>query len=321
MPKDCIKRKLVILEERVGGEAADYSIRVLLSRQKFTQAVVVKDPTSGNMMTRTFEVEGPIAYLETTTNPRINQENASRAYELGIDETEEQTARIHSIQRQNRSLDGLKRAQDGDGVRTRHHHLQRLLKPVRVLIPYADLLSFPTRWLRTRRDNERFLTLIEAVAFLHQYQRERGTIAHPDGPVPYIVATVDDYTLAYELAREVLGATLHELTRAAQELWTEVRGLVAALCRVRPGQKTEEVVFTRRALRESCGWNDRRLRDALAELVEMEYVAAVGSQGKTYQYRLLCDAATTPSPLGQLTTPQQLALLTKAKQAGSDGGL
>ena len=309
-PKDAVKRKLVILEERTGGEAADYSIRVLLSRHKFTQAVVVKDPVSGAMQTQTFEVEGPIAYLETTTNPHFNDENASRCFLVGIDESEEQTARIHAVQRARRTLSGLFKSQDTEAIKRRHHHAQRLFEPVKVLIPYAEHLSFPTRWLRTRRDNERFLSLIEAIAFLHQHQRRRGSMPHPQGDIVYVEATVDDYRLAYDLAKGVLGATLHELTRGAQELWVEARNLVVALKGSRKAVRTEDVFFTRRMLRDHCGWPDRRLRDALGELVEMEYVGATaGSQGKTYQYRLLSDADTTPSPLGQLTTPEQLEAL------------
>jgi len=43
MERDALCRRLLILEERVGAEAADYSIRVLQSRQRLTQAVVIKD--------------------------------------------------------------------------------------------------------------------------------------------------------------------------------------------------------------------------------------------------------------------------------------
>jgi hypothetical protein len=92
MEPDTLKRKLLIIEERSGGEGADYSIRTLQSRQKLTQAVPIKDPNSGKIKTMTFEVEGPIAYLETTTNPNINHENATRCFEIFLDESIEQKA-------------------------------------------------------------------------------------------------------------------------------------------------------------------------------------------------------------------------------------
>jgi hypothetical protein len=164
-------------------------------------------------------------------------------------------------------------------------------------------LSFPTRWLRTRRDHERFLCLVEAAAFLHQKQRHHGVVEDENGRFEYIEATVADYRLAYELAREVLGSTLHELSRSAQELWEEAQRMVAAR---RATQQSVE--FTRRDLRAHTNWPDRRLREALGELVEMEYVGAnAGSQGKTYTYRLLAEVQGGPSPLRELTTPEELA--------------
>ncbi|MCE7874508.1 toprim domain-containing protein [bacterium CPR1] len=299
LPKDFLKRKLLILEERVGAEQADYSIRVLQSRQKLTQLVTIKDPASGKMKTRHYEVEGPIAYLETTTNPRLNHENATRCFELELDESEEQTQRIHARQREDHRRDrrsGHKAR--SESIRTRHHNAQRLLECVEVVIPYVDHLSFPSRWLRTRRDHKRFLCLIEAVTFLHQHQRSGGALE--DG-TRYVEATLQDYRLAYELAQDVLRSTLHELSRNSRELWP----LIQAWARGKSGQ-----VFTRRELRQETGWPDRRLQEGLQELVELEYLAVLaGSQGRTFQYQVLADVQDAPCPLGELTTPEQLTAL------------
>ncbi len=292
--KDFFKRKLLIMEERVGGEAADYYIRILQSSHKIRQAVVIKDPATGKMKTQEFEVEGPIAYLETTTESQINHENATRCFELFLDETEAQTQRIHERQRRARSLERLRRA-DRQKILERHHNAQRLLERVKVVIPYVDLLSFPSRWLRTRRDHERFLCLIEASAFLHQHQRSRKSITGPEGEeIPYIEATLEDYRLAYELARDVLKDTLHELSTPARELLETARQL-------EPG-------FTRRQLRERVQWPQRRLHDTLEELVDMEYlVATTGSNGKTFRYAVVLEEGQVPSPVHSLTHPDELA--------------
>lgn len=304
LPQDFLKNKLLILEERVGGEAADYSIRVLQSRQKLSQAVVIKDPTSGSMKTKHFEVEGPIAYLETTTNPHINYENATRCFEINLDESQRQTERIHQRQREARTLARFEKHPLKEVIRRRHHNAQRLLQPVKVLIPFVDKLSFPTRWLRTRRDHERFLCLIEVVAFLHQHQRKRGTVAASTGEkLDYIEATPADYRLAYELAREVLRATLHELSTGARELLGAIHEMVSE-----DEKPPCKVPFGRRQLRAHVNWPDRRLRETLQELVELEYLAAHGSQGRAYTYFLL-PVEEQVSPLAQLTTPEQLESL------------
>ena len=119
MKKDFLKHRLLILEERVGAEQADYSIRVLQSKQRLSQATVVKDPTTGRMRTRHYEVEGPIAYLETTTSSRINHENATRCFELHLDESEEQTRRIHHRQRQSRTEEFVD-VEDTEPILRRH---------------------------------------------------------------------------------------------------------------------------------------------------------------------------------------------------------
>lgn len=301
LPQDFLKHKLLIIEERAGGEAADYSIRVLQSKHKLSQAVPVKDPITGMIQTRLFEVEGPIAYLETTTSARVNYENATRCFEINLDETEEQTRRIHRLQRESRTLDRFRSDAAFELIKRKHHNAQRLLEPVAVVIPFVHQLRFPSRWLRTRRDHERFLCLIEVVTFLHQHQRERGSLVDEAGElVSYVEATVEDYETAYELAQEVLQSTLHELSKAARDLWDAIIK--------RFSEDKEFTSFTRRDMRASTGWPDKRLRQALAELVDMEYLAVdSGSQGRAYLYSILAGNNDSASlSLSELTTPDEL---------------
>lgn len=125
MERTALKRKLLILEERVGAIDADYSIRVLQSRAKLTQAVVIKDPQTGKMATKTFVVEGPIAYLETTTDNRLNHENATRCFEINLDESAEQTRKIQAWQRTARLGSKRDRRKDTENIKRRHHNAQR----------------------------------------------------------------------------------------------------------------------------------------------------------------------------------------------------
>jgi hypothetical protein len=302
--KDAYKRKLILMEERVGGEAADYYIRILQSSHVIRQAVVIKDPVTGQMRTQEFEVEGPIAYIETTTDAQINPENASRCFEIFLDESEAQTQRIQERQRAAREVQRHSQA-ERQAILERHHNAQRLLEPVMVVIPYVRHLSFPTRWLRTRRDNERFLCLIEASAFLHQHQRTCRRLTRPDGEeITYIEATVEDYRLAHELARNVLRDCLHELSPSARELLEVAR-------------KLDCDQFTRRELREASGWPQRRVIEATDELVAMEYLtASSGSQGKTYLYSLAKSNGSQPSPVSSLLRPEELErILARQDQA------
>jgi DNA primase len=296
MDKEALKRKLLIIEERTGAEAADYSIRTLQSRKKLTQAVPLKDPNTGKIRTMNFEVEGPIAYIETTTRPRINEENATRCFELYLDESKEQTKRIQQAQKEAKTLSGLNKTTARDQLILKQQNMQRLLKEVRVVNPYACLLEFPADWLRTRRDHLRFLNLIEAITFLYQYQREPKKT---DQGQEYIESTLEDYRTAYDLAKEVLGESFTELKKPQRELLEKIEALL---------KEEHQEAVNRRQIREYSGLADHRLRELLQELVSLEYLEVKeGRQGKSFQYQLAARANALDKELMGLTTPEELA--------------
>ena len=108
-------------------------------------------------------------------------------------------------------------------------------------------------------------------------------------------ANLDDYRLAYELAKDVLRDTLHELSISAREL-------------LRRASSIEDTPFTRRHLRDLTGWSQKRIHQAVHELVDMEYFAAIsGANGKAYQYTVIGSAGDGPSPVTNLLHPDELA--------------
>jgi hypothetical protein len=283
----------VIVEERYGSIEADYSIRVLQSRKKLIAAAPVKDPQTGNMRTKVFMVEARAAFIEATTASSVNHENATRCFELQMDETEEQTRRVHERQRLVRTGRGLELRREAEAITRRHWNAQRLLEPLPVVIPFADQLSFPSSWMRTRRDHARFLNLIEVVAFLHQHQRERK-----DGA---IVAAVADYAAAYALGAEVLAETLTDVRKPLREAYARIRALADA---------NEEATVSRRDIREALDVPDSTVRRWLADLVELEYLvpseASKGGQGRSTRYRMGAPEA-QPTALSGLMSPAALA--------------
>lgn len=283
-----LDRKLIIVEERYGSMEADYSIRVLQSRKKLIAAAPIKDPATGNMRTKIFTVEARAAFIEATTAGSINHENATRCFELSMDESPAQTQRIHERQRTMRTDAGLSLRKEVAAISRKHWNAQRLLEPLPVVIPYADQITFPFSWMRTRRDHARFLNLIEVSAFLHQHQREQRGGA--------IVASVADYATAYALAGEVLKDTLHELKKPLRETFERVRALSA---------KSEEAL-TRSAIREALALPDSTVRRWLSELVELEYLETeTGKQGKAVRYALTGRMPKEDVVLG-LLTPEDL---------------
>lgn len=298
---DALKYKLLIVDERDGSEESEYPIRTLQTRRVLKLAVPVKDPNSGKIKTTVLEIHGPIAYMESTTDAHINPENANRCFELYLDESESQTKAIFAAQRKARTLDGWRSERHKAEVLRLHHNAQRLLRPLKVIIPFVDQIEFPAAWLRGRRDNDRFLSLIEGIAFLHQHQR---TIGHDNGS-DFIEASVADYALAYDLAAQVFSGSMGDLSKPVAEFKTQMEAAMteqakAAKCSV------AEFFFTRRTVREATRLPDHIVKRHMRQLEELEYVQVVKApSGGFYRYRLASGEAVPPM-LDGLTAPAAL---------------
>ena len=173
----------------------------------------MKNPETGEFYEMDKEVPGPIGYIETTTKPAIHNENETRVFDIFIDESESQTRRILDAERK-RATGGGMTEKEKEYILRPFINAQKLLKPYKVIIPYADKITFPTNKVRIRRDFKRFLALIEASAILHQRQRK---FEDRNGET-YLLADIKDYTIAYDLAQKILIQTLKNISPAGERM-------------------------------------------------------------------------------------------------------
>src|SRR5262249_54414565 len=152
------------------------------------------------------------------TSVQVDEELLNRCLVLTVNEDREQTKAIHQVQRHKQTLAGQLDGQGREQALTLHRNAQRLLRPLMVVNPYAEQLTFADCQTRTRRDHAKYLTLIRAIALLHQYQRPICTIELQGQLVEYIEATVEDIELANQLAHELLGRSLDELPPQTRNL-------------------------------------------------------------------------------------------------------
>jgi len=289
-----LKHKALAIVEEEGAARASYALKLLQSEGELTIASTGKDPQSGNLITQQYRVEGPVALLVTTTARDIDEELMNRCLVLSVDEGREQTRAIHQLQRDRRTLDGLIARREKEALIALHQNAQRLLRPLDVLNPYARFLTFPDQTTRLRRDHEKYLTLIDAIAFLHQHQRPVKTHQRPghDGQViEYIEVRLTDIELANRIAHEVLGRSLDELPPVTRRLLALIDGFVVGECERQKINRTD-FRFSRRSLREAVHWSDTQLRVHLERLADLEYVLAhrEGPGGK-YVYELAYEVA------------------------------
>jgi DNA primase catalytic core len=299
---DALTHKLLIVDERDGSEESEYPIRTLQTRRVLKLAVPIKDPNSGKIKTTVLEIHGPIAYMESTTDQHVNPENANRCFELYLDETEAQTKAIFAAQRRSRSLDGWRHERRKAAMLAVHHNAQRLLRPLKVIIPFVELIEFPAAWLRSRRDNDRFLSLIEGIAFLHQHQRETGE----ENGAGYIVASLDDYAIAYDLAHQVFAQAGNDAPKPVADFLAKVEGVIEAEA-ARQKARVEDVWFTRRMIREAVKLPDHLIKAHMRQIEDLEYVQVQRApQGGSFRYRLLPQKK-APAVLDGLLAPPALA--------------
>ncbi|MBL0381305.1 MAG: hypothetical protein JKP90_17050 [Desulfofustis sp. PB-SRB1] len=222
----------------------------------------------------------------TTTATEIDQETASRFIFLTIDESAAMTGAIHQRQREAETLAGLIREKKQHTVTRKHHAVQRMLMPLAVVNPYAEYLNYPSHSLRARRDHKKYLGLIRAVAFLHQYQREIQTVEVDGTPVEYIEVTLTDIETANRLANVVLGQSMDELVKPSRTLLSKIYEMVKEQAE-QNNAPIDEIFFTRRMIREYTGWSDWQIRAHIKQLEEMEYIGVrTSSRGKEYSYIL-----------------------------------
>jgi hypothetical protein len=286
---------LAIVEEE-GAEQASYALKLLQSEGELMIASTGKDVSSGRLVTQTYRVEGPVMIFLTTTAIKIDEELLNRCLVLTVDEDREQTKAIHRLQRQRQTLQGLLARQEQQRTLALHRDAQRLLRPLLVANPFAEDLTFLDTKTRCRRDHVKYLTLIRAVALLHQYQRPIRTITHHGEDVQYIEATLEDIEIANRIASEVLGRSTDDLPPQTQRLLRTIETMVNAGCE-RQGVERSDYRFSRRDVRDFTGWGNTQLKVHLKRLKELEYLLVHrGGRGQSFVYELLHGLPAEPGP-------------------------
>jgi DNA primase catalytic core len=285
-----LKHKILAVAEEEGASRAAYALKLLQSEGKLKIASTGKDPVNGKMVTHEYLVEGPVMIFLTTTAQDVDEELLNRCLVLSVNEEQEQTRAIHKKQREAQTIEGLWARRDRAKVVRLHRNAQRLLRPIEVANNHAvEMPDFPDAATRTRRDHTKLLTLIQAIALLHQHQREIKTSTRGSEKLEYIEATEEDVKLAHTLIRQVLGPSLDELKPHARRLLVAIDAMVKAESE-RLQIERNKVCFTRRTVRQYTRWGDTQLRHHMKHLEEMEYLAVKrGGNGQTFVYQLAVD--------------------------------
>ena len=284
-----LKHKILAIVEEEGASRASYALKLLQSEGELTIASTGSDPKTGNLVTQEYRVEGPVMMFLTTTAIDIDEELMNRCLVLTVDEDRAQTRAIHRLQREKRTLQGLVRKEEKQRLLALHRNAQRLLRPLAIVNPYAERLTFLDDRTRTRRDHEKYLTLIDTIALLHQYQREIRHTTAGGVRIDYIEVTTADIAAANALAHDVLGRSLDELPPQTRRVLRTLHDWIAGRA-VEKVMRRADIRFTRADVRRETNLSDTQCRLHVERLIALEYVLVHrGMRGQSFEYELLYD--------------------------------
>jgi hypothetical protein len=268
-----LQHKLILIEDMDGAETVMYALRELISKKHIIKLVPLKD-TKGITRTITFTVKGPVTVAGCTTQERIYEDNANRSFLIYIDESKTQDENIMHYQRKKSA--GTVNTEEEKNIKTLLQNTQRLLQPVQVRNPYAELLQIPTEVFKPRRTNAHYLQFIEAVTFYHQYQREKHTDKQTGET--YINTTLEDIEEANKLMKEVLLRKADELSGATRNYFEQLKVLL---------QEQQQSTFTNKEIRKQLRLPGTTVRRYHNELLQSSYIKLQESKKqKGYCYEI-----------------------------------
>ena len=212
-----LSHKLMLIEDLDGAENALYPLRELQSKKLISKQYVDKSGSKPKTVYRT--VRGPVCVAGCTTKEQIYEDNANRSFLIYIDNSKEQDDRIMQYQRSVSA--GKINTLEQELIRTLLKNSQRILKPLKVVNPYAELLDLPSSVFKPRRTNAHYLHFIEAITFYHQYQRTLNV--NKITGEEYIETTIEDIENANRLLKDILLKKSDTLSPACRDYFEHLK--------------------------------------------------------------------------------------------------
>jgi len=297
-----LKHKLILIEDLDGALTVFYPLRELQTKRRISKTVTLKD-SKGNLKTITLTVEGPVCVSGCTTKEKIYEDNANRCILLYTDQSRDQDRRINEYQAKLSA--GAINKQREQQYRELFQNMQRVLKPVRIINPFANHIQLPEQVFKPRRTMTLLLGFIEAVTFYHQYQRE---LKKDESGQSYIETTISDIEEAFMLLKDVLFSKSDELTRATRSFFESLKQYLA---------EHDLSSFTPQLIRKAMRIEPRTIQRYIRELRQYGLIKPVSG----YQHRKGFEySITDTAEYSQLTSEidgHLQSILDRLKQIGS----
>jgi hypothetical protein len=269
-----LKNKLILIEDLDGAENSLYPLRELQSKKRISKTIAHKN-TKGETRTIHLIVEGPVSVAGCTTKEQIYEDNANRSFLIYLDESTEQDDRIMAYQRSVSAgrIDYISEKETAKLL----CNAQRLLEPIKIINPFAELLNIPKEVLKPRRTNNHYLQFIEVITYYHQYQRESKVDTQTGEE--YIETTLEDISEANKLLKETLLRKSDELTGACRNYLESIKSYL---------EQESKTQFSNLEIRRALRVNQSNQKRYNINLTSNYYIKKVkGKTGTAYHYEIV----------------------------------
>ena len=297
--KNELAGKVLLIEDLFMAKGAMPPITALQTQKKITKTMTIKDKM-GDLRAMTFVVEGPLCVVACATYDKVRHDQANPCLILTLDNSAQQDQRIMDYQKRLRA--GLIHEGNIQGTAIKLRHIQHVLRPVKIINPFAPLIELPKETINPRTTLPLVLNFIDTITFYHQYQREER-VNENTGEV-YIETHPNDIRWAFRLLKNVLFTKSDELTASARSFFD---WLVA--------QKELQQEFFATTIRQHIKVHPRTLNRHLKELTEYGYLTITGGNRHTTGYSYKVNATHTDASLGNSIQLQLDVVLKKVEQA------
>jgi predicted transcriptional regulator len=149
----------------------------------------------------------------------------------------------------------------------------RLLKPYKVINPYAEKLQLPEEAHKIRRLNDLYLSFVKQITLLNQYQRKQDNKGR-------LISTIEDLQTANDILFESIVLKVDELDGSLRQFYETLKLYVK--------KQNDENGFELREIRQTMHMSKSQLHRYINDLIELGYIQQNGGYAnKGYRYKIL----------------------------------
>lgn len=272
--KDFWKHKILMLEDLDGALNALYILREFMSNGSISKLGTSMDRNSGDFGSVDISSEGPICIVGATTYEKIYEDNANRSYLIHVDESRKHQEDVMDYQ--NQMAAGLVSEKAIKSAQQLLQNIQRLLdRKIRVINPYQPELKLPQTVFKPLRSNTQYISLIQAITYLHQHQLE---VHQDEDGNEFVQTTLEHIEWANKLCRESLLRKSDKLSGAKRVFFEQLKAYLQ--------KNQKESFFTSDIAREFNLFREQVKRN-IKTLENASLISRVGDKTKTgFEYKI-----------------------------------